>query len=320
MGLAFVGGNSIFATPLFGREFEILENLGKGTYLMDMKIILAATAMVALAGCVGGELSKAQKVSPDGTDFDNALSSGYLRLAQAEQKEHDYRDADYFATRAITSANALIVLPPEVGDRDLPESEQIYVLGLRNELVEVLDGGARIRAPQLAASAQIAYECWIQELEENIQQDEIAACRDQLDGLIPALRNAITDEVAAAPAPAPKPKRVRGKLFKILFPTGGTKLDAEANAAVTEAAGHVANFKAPRVVVSGYTDTEGSAASNLTLSEKRARVVAAALRIRGIAADLMKVEGYGEDFPDVRTADGVAEPKNRRVEVNVGGR
>lgn len=288
---------------------------------MDMKIILAASAMVALAGCVGSGVGQAEKVSPNGTDFDNALSGGYLRLAQAEQKEFDYTDADYFAARAISSATAVMVLPPEVGDRDLPQEEQIYVLGLRNDLVEVLDGGARERAPQLAAAAQIAYECWIQELEENIQQDEIAACRDQLDGLIPALRNAIGDEVAAAPAPAkPKPKRIKGKIFRILFPTGGTKLDAAANAAVTDAAGHVGNFKAPRVVVSGYTDTEGAAASNLSLSEKRARVVAAALRIRGIANGLMKVEGYGEDFPDVRTADGVAEPKNRRVEVNVGGR
>ena len=286
---------------------------------MDMKIILAASAMVALAGCVGSGVGQAEKVSPNGTDFDNALSGGYLRLAQAEQKEFDYTDADYFAARAISSATATMVLPPEVGDRDLPQEEQIYVLGLRNDLVEVLDGGARERAPQLAAAAQIAYECWIQELEENIQQDEIAACRDQLDGLIPALRNAIGDEVAAAPA-KPKPKRIKGKIFRILFPTGGTKLDAAANAAVTDAAGHVGNFKAPRVVVSGYTDTEGAAASNLSLSEKRARVVAAALRIRGVANSIMKVEGYGEDFPDVRTADGVAEPKNRRVEVNVGGR
>ncbi len=288
---------------------------------MDMKIILAAGAMVALAGCVGGELSKAEKVNAQGSDFNNALSGGYLRLARAEQKENDYKDADYFAARAISSANGDAVPLPEVTDRNLPQSEQIYVLGLRNELAEVFDGGARAKAPQLSASAQLAYECWIQELEENIQQDEIAACRDQLDGLIPALRNAITDEVAAAPAPAkPKPKRVKGKLFKILFPTGGTKLNADANKAVDEAAAHVSEFKSPRVVVSGYTDTEGSASSNQALSERRARVVAAAMRIRGIANDLMKVQGFGEQFPDVRTADSVAEPKNRRVELNVGGR
>ena len=291
---------------------------------MSMKIILATTAMVALAGCVGGGLQKAEMANPGGSDFDNALSGGYLRLARAEQKENDYKDADFFSMRAISSAEGQSAPPSEVTDRELPQEEQIYVLGLRNDLVEVLDGGARERAPQLAATAQLAYECWIQELEENIQQDEIDACRDQLDGLIPALRNAITDEVAAAPppapAPAPKPKIVKGKLFKVLFTTGGTRLDDAANETISAAAAHVGNYSEPRVVVSGYTDTEGSTASNDALSAKRARVVAAAMRIRGVAADIIKARGFGEDFLEVRTADGVAEPKNRRAEINVGGR
>ena len=66
---------------------------------MNAKIILAAGAMVALAGCVGGGLGKAEKVPANGTDFDNALSAGYLRLARDEQAEADYVDADYFAAR-----------------------------------------------------------------------------------------------------------------------------------------------------------------------------------------------------------------------------
>jgi OOP family OmpA-OmpF porin len=286
---------------------------------MNIKIILAAGAMVALAGCAGNGLSQAEKVTAQGTEFSKALSTGYLRLARAEQTEFDYADADYFAARAITSANADSVPLPEVSARNLPQEEQIYVLGLRNELVEVFDAGARARTPQLAAAAQVAYECWIQELEENLQQDEIAACRDQLDELIPALRVA-SPEQAAAPAPKPKAKPTKGKLFRVFFPTGGTKLNDEANKTISAAAAHTGNYKAVRVVVSGYTDSAGDAAANEALSAKRARVVAAAMRIRGIAAAAIKSRGYGELFQDVKTADGVAELKNRRVEINVGGR
>lgn len=287
---------------------------------MNARIILAAAAMVALAGCAGGGLSQAEKVPAQGTDFDNALSVGYLRLARAEQAEADYADADYFAARAITTANALIVLPPEVNSRKLPPGDAIYVLGLRNELVEVLDGGARIRAPQLAATAQIAYECWIQELEENTQQDEIAACRDQLDDLIPALRNAIADQQAAAAIKAPAKKKLpRGKTYKVYFPTGGTRLDAKANEVVATAAAHAGKYGSPRVIAAGYTDTQGGNAANDKLSLKRARVVAAAMRIRGVAREKIKAQGYGESFPDVKTADGIAEVKNRRVELQVGG-
>lgn len=288
---------------------------------MNAKIILAAGAMVALAGCAGSGLGKAEKVAAQGTDFDNALSAGYMRLARAEQAEADYADADYFAARAVTTAKGLIVLPPEVNSRKLPQADQLYVLAAQVELVEVLDGGARIRAPQLAATAQIAFECWIQELEENTQPAHIDACRDQLDGLIPALRNAISDGQVAAAPPKPKAKKKlpRGKTYKVYFPTGGTKLDAKANEVVATAAAHAGKYGAPRIIVAGYTDTQGNDSANEALSLKRARVVAAAMRIRGVDAKAIKAQGYGEDFPDVKTADGVAELKNRRVELQVGG-
>jgi outer membrane protein OmpA-like peptidoglycan-associated protein len=286
---------------------------------MNAKIILAAAAMVALAGCAGTGLGSAEKVSPQGSEFQNALSGGYLRLARAEQAEADYADADYFAARAIASAQGSAVPLPEANARNIPQADQLYILAAREELNEVLEAGARDKVPQLAATAQVAYECWAQELEENTQEEHIAACRDQLDGLIPALRNAITDEVAAAPAPKKK-KLPKGKTYKVYFPSGGTKLDAKANEVITAAAAHASKYPSPRVVAAGYTDTQGNDAANEALSLKRARVVAAAMRIRGIAREAVNAQGYGEDFPDVRTADGVAEPKNRRVELQVGGK
>lgn len=285
---------------------------------MNVKFILAAVAMVALAGCAGTKLSQAEKVTPQGTAFDNELARGYLAQAKDEQSEGDYKGADYFAERAMTAANGQIVLPPEVKDRNLPQADQLYVLSAREELVEVLDGGARIRAPELAAAAQVAYECWIEELEENVQPDHIAACRDKLDGLIPALRNAIAkkEEKMAAPAPA-MPKPPKGAIYKVYFPTGGIKLDAAAKAVIAKAVAHAAKYKSPHVVISGYTDTIGSAKANLALSFKRARSVAIAMTLDGVSDKAMKFKGYGERYPDKRTPDGVAEAKNRRVEIQV---
>ncbi|MBS29064.1 MAG: hypothetical protein CL566_09130 [Alphaproteobacteria bacterium] len=290
---------------------------------MTKKALLAAAAMVALTACAGQELGKAQKTTADSTEFDNALAAGYLRLAQGEQKEGDYADADYFASQSMAAASPQkVVTVPEVMARQLPKAEAFYVATAREELVAVLDGGARVKAPQLAAAAQVAYECWIQELEENDQPPHIQACRDQLDGLIPALRNAIAEAPAAAPkkAKSPKGKKVKppkGKTFTVFFPTGGTRLDAAANKVLTKAVAHAQNFSPVQVVVSGYTDSIGSAASNERLSERRASVVAAALRIRGIDRKAIKTGGYGEEFQAKRTADGVAEAKNRRVEVSV---
>jgi OOP family OmpA-OmpF porin len=296
---------------------------------MTKKALLAAAAMVALTACTGQQLGKAQMTASDSTEFDNALAVGYLRLAKIEQAEGDYTGADYFALQSMAAGSPTqIVTVPEANTLNLPQADAFYVATAREELVEVLDAGARVRAPQLAASAQVAYECWTHQLEENNQPADIAACRDQLDGLIPALRNAVADAAPAKKAkppkgkladaaPAKKAKPPKGKTFVVSFPTGGAMLDAAANAVLTDAVKYSANFSPVQIVVSGYTDTVGSSASNDTLSSRRTAVVSAALRIRGISRENVKMNGYGEDYLSKRTADGVAEAKNRRVEVSV---
>jgi OOP family OmpA-OmpF porin len=289
---------------------------------MNKKAFLAAAAMLALTACAGQELGNARSAGMDNGDFGNALSAGYLRLAQAEYAESDYADSDYFALRSMQAGTkGGSVDLPAIESRTFPKGDAIYVATARNELEEVFNAGAREKAPQLAAAAQVSYECWIQELEENQNLAHIAACQDQLDGLIPALRNA----VAGAPkkvagAPKKKAKPTKGKTFQVLFGTGSPKLDAAANKMIVDAAAHAKKFKQVRVVVSGYTDSAGSASGNLALSERRAAVVAAALRIRGVPRTSIKTNGFGEDFPAVRTGAGVSEPKNRRVDIAVGGK
>lgn len=73
------------------------------------------------------------------------------------------------------------------------------------------------------------------------------------------------------------------------------------------------------VDVYGFTDTTGSDALNQGLSERRAQAVANYLSARGVAAARIESRGYGEsyDFLRVKTADGVDEPLNRRVEIKI---
>ena len=286
---------------------------------MRLKVMIMVGALLALTACAGGKLSEAERMEPNSTDFYNALATGYLELARDEYAEADYADADYFAERAILAGSGTgDVQPPEATARKLPQSDAFYVLTAREELVAVLDGGARSGQPQKAAEAQVTYECWIQELEENIQPDHIAACRDRLDVLIGELRPAPQQAAAPAPAPAPaKSKPPKGKLFRVYFVTNSATLSAEAKEAIRQAVALAQNFDPPRVVVSGYTDSVGSPKANETLSLKRARKVAANLVLSGVPEKGISIKGYGERFQDMRTADGVAEVKNRRVEIQV---
>ncbi len=65
--------------------------------------------------------------------------------------------------------------------------------------------------------------------------------------------------------------------------------------------------------IAGHTDTVGSAAHNLKLSQDRARSIAAWFRKRGVKLPIA-FEGFGETSPEVKTADNVDEPRNRRVD------
>jgi outer membrane protein OmpA-like peptidoglycan-associated protein len=71
------------------------------------------------------------------------------------------------------------------------------------------------------------------------------------------------------------------------------------------------------MVVEGHTDSQGSEASNQELSNRRSESVRAYLVSRGVAADRITAQGFGQSraIADNKTPDGRA--NNRRVEIVV---
>ncbi|HME93030.1 MAG TPA: OmpA family protein [Methylomirabilota bacterium] len=105
--------------------------------------------------------------------------------------------------------------------------------------------------------------------------------------------------------------------FLLYFLEGRDELTPESQQIVSTIPGEIARRPAPEVVVIGHTDRVGTLPFNDALSLRRAARVRDELVKAGIAADRIRVEGRGEREPLVPTADEVAEPRNRRVEVNV---
>jgi len=69
------------------------------------------------------------------------------------------------------------------------------------------------------------------------------------------------------------------------------------------------------VSVVGHADTEGSRKMNQQLGMDRAMEIKNLLLSQGIDPSIIEVTSHGEGNPLVKTPDGVAEPRNRRVEV-----
>lgn len=67
--------------------------------------------------------------------------------------------------------------------------------------------------------------------------------------------------------------------------------------------------------ISGHTDNVGSATSNMALSKKRAEAVKKYLVNRGVSADHLKTEWYGQTMPIYPNDTPEGRQKNRRVEM-----
>jgi outer membrane protein OmpA-like peptidoglycan-associated protein len=69
------------------------------------------------------------------------------------------------------------------------------------------------------------------------------------------------------------------------------------------------------IEVAGHTDSMGSDAYNMKLSQQRAEAVRNFLISRGVAADRLTAKGYGESQPVADNATEEGRFKNRRVEL-----
>ena len=105
--------------------------------------------------------------------------------------------------------------------------------------------------------------------------------------------------------------------FTLYFVEGKDEFTDESKLIVDSVFAEIAKRPIPDVIVIGHTDSVGSDPANDVLSRQRAEVVRAAFAARGLAADKVVTVGRGKRELAVPTGDGVAEPRNRRVEILV---
>ena len=101
------------------------------------------------------------------------------------------------------------------------------------------------------------------------------------------------------------------------FASGKHEIQAKSYAVLDQLAEYLIRKKTLKIRVEGHTDSDGSEASNLTLSQNRAKAVKSYLEKKGVDASLIVTEGFGEAKPigDNATTDGKAQ--NRRTEIHL---
>lgn len=130
-------------------------------------------------------------------------------------------------------------------------------------------------------------------------------------------------KVVPKPAPLPvaqaKAAASLRRTYVIYFGLDKADLTPEARRTVAEASDQAKKDGTAVIELAGHTDRSGDAAYNLALSKRRATNTAKEIQRHGVPARLL-VKGFGETAPQVPTADGKYEPRNRRVEVVLQGK
>ena len=105
--------------------------------------------------------------------------------------------------------------------------------------------------------------------------------------------------------------------YLIYFKSGGTEITAESRQTMPEILKTIQDRNSTEISVSGHTDSVGSIEFNRFLSLNRARAVASILVSQGVGKEIIEITYHGKENQLVRTPDGVAEPRNRRVEITI---
>jgi outer membrane protein OmpA-like peptidoglycan-associated protein len=104
-------------------------------------------------------------------------------------------------------------------------------------------------------------------------------------------------------------------LQDVLFDTGKAELRSGGLRSLERVAGVLKNYPERRVLIEGFTDSQGSDSFNLDLSRRRADAVKQQLQAFGIPDQRVETRAYGEAYPVADNESAAGRQQNRRVEL-----
>ncbi|MDQ6991855.1 MAG: OmpA family protein [Mariprofundus sp.] len=191
----------------------------------------------------------------------------------------------------------------------------------RKAVADSKAAGAEICAPKLQAEAVAslywaAHEITEKDVHPDENSDLIASAEEKAKEAIEACKPKV-QAIAAKPAPVvvqiPKVLRLEG----VYFDNNSSDLKNSSTTTLNEAAATLRQNPAIRVEVAAHTDSRGSAAYNLQLSESRAASVKDYLINHDIDASRLSSKGYGETDPIASNETSEGRATNRRVELRI---
>lgn len=105
--------------------------------------------------------------------------------------------------------------------------------------------------------------------------------------------------------------------FLMYFDKNSTNPTRDSLSLLTDIMAAIKARNSMHIAVIGHSDSVGSALYNDKLSLQRARAVTDMLVSKGVDRRNIEISNHGKANPLIPTPDGVAEPRNRRVEITI---
>ena len=103
----------------------------------------------------------------------------------------------------------------------------------------------------------------------------------------------------------------------VTFDSNSSSLKPAGANTLTGVARVLKEYPKTAVNVVGYTDSTGTRALNMRLSQQRAESVASALIVQGVANERLRIQGAGPDNPVASNNTEAGKAQNRRVETTL---
>ena len=225
------------------------------------------------------DLDAVREMAPQGSAFIQGLRSGYLELSDEESASQDWGDSDHFARKAVTSARSMNVQPDQVALRTLSAEQVDELTAARARMMAAFDAEARRKAPLASARAQVAFDCWLEQEEEN-DIDDIARCKEAFEAAMAEVEDALSSDI--------------DNTYVVFFAWDKAEITPVGQTVIDDVVADVRDGNIVRILLAGHADTSGAGGYNMALSQRRALAVASALQSQGMTADMLDIEWFGE--------------------------
>lgn len=291
-------------------------------------------AMVALSAC---QTTKQNPALEDARSAFNAASNdaavnaaGATELQRAREAlagaERAWESGDDAETRSrayVARQRALIA--SEIGARYTAEQALAQTTTERERIrtdartreAQAAEQRAREAAQQAAGAQQQAANAQAQAASAQAQADAERQRAQEQQRQLQAERDRATkmeQDLAALQAKSTD-RGVVVTLQDVLFDTGKAELKAGGRRSLERVAQVLDKYPERRILVEGFTDSEGNEDYNMQLSARRAESVKRQLESLGVGDQRVETRAYGESYPVADNGTASGRQQNRRVEI-----